>query len=545
MKIANIETQKLRELDRIKTSLFDNISQEIRIPLTLIKGPLEQLIGETADKKKKNRLELIHNNTTRLLQLANRLFDLSLIQSGKYVVRARTGNVVKLVKGVVMSYLSVAERKNILLEVEVLPEVNDQEFQKSFFYDPDILETIINNLISNAIKFTPENGQITVKICRQSDEKNGDFLELIIADTGIGIPEDKLPYIYDHFYQIDSKSLSHNEGSGVGLAYVKELIRIHKGLIRVKSIPDKGTVFSIKFPSGENYMSAEKSGHEKHLHSPEGSGLTARNPHYEPATQISDHSAVDHIKPWVLVVERHPEISDFIASILRDEYRIIHSSSAGEGIRKANEFIPDLIISEVMMPEIDGYELCESLKTSVKTSHIPLILLTSSADVQDKILGLGTGADDYMIKPFKARELKARVDNLIESRRILREKFSTGSIIRPGQILVNSRDTVYMNKLLEVVERNIGNHEFSALDLGEEVGMSKSQVHRKLKALINMSANQFIRSVRLHRAMELLQSDAGTIAEIAYMVGYDDPGYFTKSFRNFFGKLPSEVIRKK
>jgi signal transduction histidine kinase/DNA-binding response OmpR family regulator len=545
MKIADIETRKLRELDQVKTSLLSNISQEIRTPLTLIKGSLDPLYRESDDIEKKKALQLISDNADRLLQLANQLSDLSLIQSRNYVVAASTGDITKLVKGVSMAYSEIAAGKNISMVVEEDPRVNDQEFKNSFYYDPDILETILNNLISNAIKYTPGNGRVTVKICRHTDKEDADFLELVVADTGIGIPEDILPYIYDHFYRIERKSLSHSKGSGVGLAYVRELVRLHKGRIRVKSIPDKGTVFSLRFPSGEKHLSAEKAVQEKKS-PPEGlPALPQRNPYYLPAKNIPDHFASDLNKPWVLVVEDHPGVRDFIAGILENEYRIIHSSNAGEGIQKAKEFIPDLIISEVLLPGTDGYELCVKLKNSEKTSHVPVILLTASAVTRDKITGLGSGADDYIVKPFKARELKARVDNLIESRRRLREKFSSGNIINPGEVLVNSRDTVYMNKLMAIVNKNIGNHEFSVNDLEKEVGMSKSQLHRKLKALVNMSATRFIRTVRMHRAMELLQNDAATIAEIAYMVGYDDPGYFTKSFRNFFGKLPSEVIRKK
>jgi signal transduction histidine kinase/DNA-binding response OmpR family regulator len=545
MKIADIETQKLRELDQVKTNLFTKISQEIRLPLTLIKGSLDPLYKESDDIEKIKALQLISDNADRLLQLANQLSDLSLIQSRNYVFTARTGDVTQLVKGISMSYASMAAGKNISLQVEENPGVNDPEFKNNFYYDPDILEIILNNLISNAIKFTPENGTVTIIICRHTDKDNADHLELVVSDTGIGIPEDKLPYIYDHFYRIETKSLSHSQGSGVGLAYVRELVRLHKGLIRVKSIPDKGTVFSLRFPCGEKHLSAEKAVHEKKVLPGGRPVLPFRNPYYVPAKNISDHFASDLNKPWILVVEDHTGLRDFIAGILENEYRIIHSSNAGEGIQKATEFIPDLIVSEVTLPGTDGYELCEKLKNSEKTSHIPVILLTGSAVSQDKITGLGTGADDYIVKPFKTRELKARVDNLIESRRKLREKFSSGNVINPGEILVNSRDNIYMNKLLDVVNKNIGNHEFSVNDLGKEVGMSKSQLHRKLKALVNMSATRFIRTVRMHRAMELLQNDAANIAEIAFMVGYDDPGYFTKSFRNFFGKLPSEVTRKR
>jgi signal transduction histidine kinase/DNA-binding response OmpR family regulator len=544
MKIVNMENQKLKELDQVKTHLFTSISQEFRTPLTMIKGPLEQLIEESDDMQRYNTLKKMHGNASRLLQLVNQLLDLSAIESGEYILEAKTGNVVDLVKGIALSYASVADKKKIKLSLEEGPDMNDPEFRNMFYYDPSVFEKIISNLLSNAFKFTPENGSVTIKICKNTGTEHDGFLEIVIADTGIGIPPDKLPYIYDRFYKVDEASERNHEGSGVGLTYVKELVRVHKGWIRVKSLPDTGTVFNLRFPVGLNHLPPDRIISEEQQRSEYKAIMAEPDQDYDPLSYQSTDITKSQGKPWIMVIDFSAEVRHFIYDILQNDYRVIQSSNASEGLKKAKEFIPGLIISEVIMPDMNGYKLCENLKTSEKTSHIPVILLTARADIKDKIIGLDTGADDYIVKPFNARELKARVDNLINGRRILREKFSEKSIINPGEISVNSRDTFYINKLLEVVEKNIGNHEFSVEDLGKEAGMSKSQLHRKLKALINMPASHFIRSVRMHRAMKMLQNDAGTVAEIAYMVGYDDPGYFTKSFRNFFGKLPSKVLRK-
>ncbi len=543
MKIVNMENQKLRELDQVKTHLFNNISQEFRTPLTMIKGPLEQLIVETDDLQRYNTLKSMHENTSRLLQLVNQILDLAAIESGNYVVKAKTGNVVGLVKGIAMSYSSVADRKKIKLSMEEGPGVNSPEFRNMFYYDPSIFEKIISNLLSNALKFTPENGRVTIKICKNEETEHGGFLEIVIADNGIGIPPDKLPFIYDRFYKVDEATERNHEGSGVGLTYVKELVRVHKGWIRVKSLPDTGTVFSLRFPVAADNLPPDGIISEEQQHV-KYKPITGNPDQGYDLTYRSVDITKNHGKPSVLVIDFSAGVRHFIYDILQNDYRVIRSSSAGEGLKKAKEFIPDLVICEVLMTDMDGYKLCENLKNSEKTSHIPVILLTARADIKDKIMGLDTGADDYIAKPFNAGELKARVDNLINSRRILREKFSNNSIIKPGEIPVNSRDTFYINKLLEAVEKNIGNHGFSVEDLGKEVGMSKSQVHRKLKALTNMPASHFIRLVRMHKAMEMLHNDAGTVAEIAYMVGYDDPGYFTKTFHNFFGKVPSKVIKK-
>jgi CheY-like chemotaxis protein len=255
------------------------------------------------------------------------------------------------------------------------------------------------------------------------------------------------------------------------------------------------------------------------------------------------NEAIKQNFPWILVIEDHEEVSHYIAESIRMDYKVVEVPDSTRGYSIAEEIIPDLIICDIMMPGMDGFELCRLLKHNTKTSHIPVIMITARAGEADRINGLQTGADDYLVKPFNVRELRIRIKNLIENRRILREKFTSNSIIRPDEISVTSRDAAFIEKLLRVVEKNIGNYSFSVEDLCREAGMSQSQMHRKLKATVNMPANHFIRSVRMRRAMELLKQGAGNISDISYMVGYDDPGYFTKSFHKFFGKMPSEVPR--
>ncbi len=540
MKLSTIETNKLKELDHLKSQFFANISHEFRTPLTLIKGPLEQLIEKNTDLQNKKTFRLMHTNTSKMLELINQLLDLSRIESGNYAVKAHNGDIIGLIKGLFMSFASMANQNKIILSIEVAPELTHAKFRKSFYYDPSILEKIINNLISNAIKFTPENGRIILKLNQIRDSNNRDFLEIKIEDTGIGIQADILPYIFDRFYQVDKSTKSEYEGSGVGLAYVHELVKVHQGEIHVESQPGTGTVFNLRFPLGESHLTPDQIIQDKQTQKTDS---TPEVPAHSDGILIyrSDDGNEIKEKPWVLIVEDHSDVRQYILESIQDEYRVMQASNALKGFEMAEEFIPDLIVSDIMMPEMDGFEFCEEIKTSEKTNHIPIILLTAMADVSDKIIGLKTGADDYLTKPFNAEELKIRIKNLIDNRLALRQKFSTNGIITPGEISVTSRNTSFMEMLLSLAEKNMANIDFSVEDLGREAGMSQSQLHRKLKASVNMSANQFIRSVRMQRAMELLQNGVGNIAEIAYMVGYDDPGYFSKSFHKFFDKLPSEV----
>ena len=543
MRIANMETDKLKELDHLKSQFFANISHEFRTPLTLIKGPLENLIEEENDVQKNYSLKLMLANVSRLLQLINQLLDLSSIESGNYNIRAVRGNILEFIEGLTWSFKSLAIQKSITLLTEISPDLERDKSNTDFYYDPDILEKIFSNLLSNAIKFTPERGSIIVRICITKVNNRAEYLEVVIRDTGIGISAGSLPHIYDRFYQADNSSKKKFGGTGIGLAYVKELVSIHKAEIRVSSIQGSGTEFTLRFPAGKDHFTSDQV-----VSSISGIVPQRTNPGLQLKVNntLNQSGKVNHTHegPLVLIVEDHQDVSHYIAQSIREEYQVAEVSNARDGFKTAEQLIPDLIISDIMMPEMDGYELCEIIKSSDKTSHIPVILLTARADDTDRITGLEKGADDYIVKPFNVKELRIRIKNLINNRRALRERFSSGQVIKPSEISVISREAVFMEKLLRIVENNIENTDFSVEDLGREAGMSASQMHRKLKAIVNLPATHFIRSVRMHRAMVLLQKHSGNISDIAYMVGYDDPGYFTKTFRTFFGKLPSEIIKK-
>jgi signal transduction histidine kinase/ligand-binding sensor domain-containing protein/DNA-binding response OmpR family regulator len=543
IRIADFEAQKQKEVNLMKSQFFANISHEFRTPLTMIKGPIEQMIDKSDDKEQKQVLRVMHKNADNLLNLINQLLDLSKLENRQYTISVAPGDIVSYLNGLVMSFSSLTQQKQIELSFNGDPAVSSDLIKNNFYFDRDAMQKIINNLVSNAVKFTPSHGRIDVGVTLQNNDFNGQAVEIVVSDTGIGIPQEKIPFIYDRFFQVDSSAGKSYEGWGVGLAYVKELMDAHKATISVESQPGKGTAFKLRFPVGRGHYDDDQIvvDHDKaqvdnlqHTDLFEDAVYPLKNTTLSPSGDSAD-------KPVVLVVEDHTDVRRFVCDGMKDEYVVLEAAHAADGLKLANDNIPDLIISDVMMPGMDGFEFCEQIKTSEKTSHVPVILLTARASDEDKIQGLETGADDYLTKPFNTKELLLRVRNLIENRRLLREKFLSNTVIAPAQISVSSRDRQFMEKLLRVVETNINNERFGVEDLAAGSAMSQAQLHRKLKALVNQSANQFIRSVRMHRAKELLEKDAGNIAEIAYMVGYGDPGYFTRTYRTFFGILPSDV----
>jgi signal transduction histidine kinase/DNA-binding response OmpR family regulator len=528
-------------LDHLKSRFFANISHEFRTPLTLIIGPIEDLMQDKNAQKFKEPLQYIHRNSKRLLQLINQLLDLSRLDVGNYEVNTSREDIIPFVKQIVHSFSSMAHRKNILLETEIDPRLKNELRNEltRFYFDEDIFEKILYNLLSNAFKFTPEDGNIIVSICLSENN----LLELRVEDTGMGIPSEKLPFIFDRFYQADDSYKRQYEGTGIGLSLVKELVELHKGTITVKSSLNNQTTFSCYFPFNKKILS--KKAAAKIVTKQNTGSFAAKEFPKETIGEENENSesenTIDIAKPTVLVVDDQLDVRKYICDKLAETYTVIEAKNGKEGFESAKQHIPDLVISDVMMPKMDGFELCKLLKTDDFTSHVPVILLTARAEDVDKLTGLETGADAYLIKPFNSKELLLRVHNLIELRNKLRKKFSGKLLVKPSEITVTSQDSQFMQRLLETVEKHIDDEKFSVEELGREVGMSPSQINRKLKAIINQSASAFIRSVRMERAMELLKNDQATIAEVAYETGFSEPAYFSRVFKNHFGYSPSEV----
>lgn len=532
LKLEHLQAQKLREIDASKSRFFANISHEFRTPLTLIIGPVEDLLQKKETQKFKPDLSRIGRNAKRLLQLVNQLLDLSKLDAHNYAIQTCREDIIPFVKQIVHSFSSMAHLKNIELEVEIDPRLKNKlrDEEIAFYFDEDILEKILSNLLSNAFKFTSEGGQVTVAL--SLPEKEEAFLELKVEDNGVGIAPDKFPHIFERFYQADEAGVSPFDGSGIGLSLVRELIHLHGGSITAKSNPGVGTVFTCLLPLNKKIdgsRGAKKPGQAS-------SKFVTVSDSPEEVTA----GAEDITRQVILVVEDQPDVRRYLRDRLTGDYTVLEAKDGAEGLATARDKIPDLVISDVMMPEMDGFEFCRLLKTDIVTSHIPVILLTARADDADKLSGLETGADAYLIKPFNTRELLLRTRNLIDVRNKMRAKFSEKLIVKPSEITITSQDSRFVQGLLETVEKHLDDEKFSVEKLGQEFGMSTSQINRKLKALINQSAQQFIRSVRMQRAKELLDNNACSVAEVAYQVGFSDAAYFSRVFKRHFGYSPSE-----
>ena len=564
MELEHVEAEKLQELDSMKSRFFANISHEFRTPLTLIKGPIERWLPEIEKKEMKRDFEMTQRNTNRLLRLVNQLLDISRLESGKMKLQARSENVVELTRQLTMAFESFASVNDIELRF-VAPNEHI-----SVYLDREHYEKIIINLISNALKFTSTGGEVKVELSfrgdlaearstRQSrfdkgdeiassdihrirkDENNTGFVEIKVVDTGSGIPSDKLPHIFDRFYQGDDSYTKDTQGSGIGLALTKELVELHHGEIEVSSEVSKGTQFTIRIPLGKDHLNLEEI-----LPPLEETVIT----HVSPEDMIKEETDVSTFHKTtsskedsiVLIVEDNPDMRTYIRDTLVDFYKVVEAAEGQEGFEKAAEIIPDIIISDVMMPEMDGFQFCKKIKADLPTSHIPVILLTAKSSGESKVEGLETGADDYLTKPFDARELQVRVKNLIEQRERLRERFQEQIIIQPSDVTATSMDGRFLKRAIEFVEAHLDDTALDVRQFSKEMALSRSQLNRKLKALTKQSGTEFIRCLRLKRAAQLLKRRTGNISEIAYEVGFTNPSHFAEHFRKLFGVSPSKYI---
>ena len=528
--LSRWESEKLKELDTIKTNFFTNLSHEFRTPLTLILGPIEKLLDGKAKGDPTSQYQLMYNHATRLLQLVNQLLDLSSIDAGKMKLEIVSSDVIGFVKGIVSSFESFAEEKNIKTNF------NSPKEKLECYFDRDKLQKILSNLLSNAIKFNKENGFVNISL-NEKNKRDFSFIHIEVEDNGPGMSAEFQKNIFNRFYK--SQGLSVVEGSGIGLALVKELVELHFGEIDVKSAEGKGTKFRIIIPADEEFYKKKSVVVSKSFQAEDKVRTFV-----EVKDKTSGTDEIIEEAPLILIVEDNDDMRQFIKENIQTSYKVIEAIDGEDGLNKALENLPDLIISDVLMPKLNGYEFCNKIKTDERTSHIPVILLTSKAETNSRIMGLETGADDYLSKPFNSTELLLRVKNLIDQRRKLREKFGKEITLEPKDIAVTSTDEKFLTRVLEIVEKNVSNENFSAEDFAENVGMSKTHLNRKLNALTDTSANEFIRTFRLKKAARLLSGRSGNISEIAYEVGFSNPSYFAESFKKLFGYSPSEYLQK-
>lgn len=543
IKMREFETNKQRELDEMKTRFFANLSHEFRTPLMLIKGPLEQLMEDKSDVKHLNRYQMIHRNTQNLQLLIDQLLELSQLESAAIPVKAKQEDVIITLKGLVYSFDSLAQNKSIDLSFSSIAD------SIIAWIDKDKLEKIINNLLSNAFKFTNENGRIDVNVEKiWFDSK--EFVKIRVTDTGIGIPKSKLEKIFDRFYQVDDSSQRAYGGSGIGLALVKELVELHRWEISVASEIGKGTEFTLKIPLWD-YLDENQKLKSENIPSPELIGtktLDLTESQQSNAEEIIDDKETNSIiindLPSILLVEDSADVRLYLYDLLKSDFTIYQASNGKEGISIAQEKMPDIIISDVMMPEMDGMEFCKKIKTDWLTSHIPVILLTAKASGESKIEGLETGADDYLTKPFSSKELFIRIKNLLELRKKLREKFSKDISPKPEVPALNPLDDEFIQKAFSLIEKNLDNAEFDNETFAKEMFLSRMQLHRKLQAVTGQTPGDFIRTFRLKKAAQMLKENRLSVTQIAFEVGYSSPSQFTRAFAKQFNCTPTEYSNK-
>ncbi|MFA5831861.1 MAG: ATP-binding protein [Bacteroidota bacterium] len=517
----HLQTEKLNELNQLKSRFLANVSHELRTPLSLILGPTEHLLSRTNDNEGVEQLGLIKRNAQRLMRMIELLLQYSRLESGTIKLRVSQEDVVPILRRITGYFSSPAAKKQIELRF-----ITEEEHIDGLF-DAEKIEHILQNCISNAIKFTPAGGSIEVRV--KHDRMN---LILTVKDTGEGISPEHLPHVFERFYRIDATHKT--EGTGIGLSLSKELVEIHHGTILLESEFGKGTVVTLHIPLS-GYAYSEISSQLN------GTTVSARQKHEPLSAIVAEQFIETDDRPIILIAEDNEDARIFIRSQLSKQFTILEAVDGEEALNKTKFQIPDLVISDVMMPKKDGRELCKELKQDERTCHIPVILLTALADKEDKIKGLTTGADDYLVKPFDAQELLTRVRNLLENRKILREAFGKTVPLKPGEIPIVSLDDTFLQKALIIINRHISNPEFGVEMFAQEIFLSRTQLHRKLKAITNFSANDFIRHLRMIRAKELLEHNTGTIAEIADSVGITNHSYFAKCFQDQFGILPNEV----
>lgn len=520
-----LNAEKADELSKLKSRFLANVSHELRTPLTTIVGPIEQLDVMHRDKQSQNYLSMIKRNSQRLLRLIELLLQYSRLESGTITLRVAYEDAVVIFRRITGYFSSPAAKKQIELKF-----ISEQDVIMGLV-DAEKLEHILQNCISNAIKFTPPGGTVTVLV----QKENNDLL-FSVRDTGIGIAPEHLTHIFERFYRVETTHKT--EGTGIGLSLSKELAVIHHGTIHLESELGKGTIVTTRIPLSGYGDSEIISNQKEDSSAQKTASVSSLSPAVEPTAEVEE-------QPIILIAEDNDDARAFICAQLVKTYTIIEAEDGIEALNKTKFQIPDLVISDVMMPKKDGYELCDELKRDERTCHIPVILLTALADKENKLEGLKIGADDYLLKPFDSAELMTRVQNLIENRKKLREVFSKTAPLKLGEIPAASLDDAFLAKAMSIVEKHIAQPEFSVEFLAHAIFLSRTQLQRKLKAITNLAPGDFIRHLRLQRAKELLENNTGTIAEIADSVGFSHHSYFAKAFLEKFGMLPSEVLREK
>ncbi|MDF9831071.1 two-component regulator propeller domain-containing protein [Parabacteroides sp. PF5-6] len=519
------------ELDEMKLKFFTNISHEFRTPLSLIISPLEELLKKTEEPGLKGGLSMIHRNATQLLTLVNQLLDFRKLDVKSQKLNRSKADISQFVREQAGSLMEAMTRKRIQLTVNTSPD------ELYMWFDADKISKALINILYNAHKFTPSGGRVTLDL----DQPDTDHVRIAVTDTGVGIPEEDLEKIFERFYQVKQEANINNQGSGIGLHLAKEFVLMHDGQIWAERVPAGGSRFVILLPVGEEHAPIAENtpapAEEKcRAEDDETEALPEKEADTIPATEADE-------LPKLLIIDDNEDFCLFLSGVLNEQYQVLQAADGEAGLERAFQEIPEIVVTDVMMPKMDGLEVCKRLKNDIRTSHIPVILLTSKSGDESKLEGLNVGADDYITKPFNVDILLAKIRNLVETQKQLRKVFTDTIKIEPSKIAVNSLDKKLIERALAYTESNMANPDFSVEELSRELGMSRVHLYKKLTQITGKTPIEFIRIIRLKRAAQLLKESQLTVSEIAYEVGFNNPKYFRKYFKDEFGVLPSQYAQ--
>ena len=532
LEIERRDKEHQEEINQMKMRFFINISHELRTPLTLILTPLQEIINKISDRWTRNQLEYIQRNANRLLHLVNQLMDYRRAELGVFELKAKKGNAHQLIQDNFLFYDKLARHKKITYTLH--SELEDKEV----LFDANYLELIVNNLLSNAFKYTESGQSITVTL----KEENG-WLLLQVSDTGIGIPINKQGKIFERFYQIESEHV----GSGIELSLVQRLIELHHGRIELDSEENKGSTFSVYLPQDLSvYKPSELASNDEQNEEEQVYSTNSKAMYFIDTEKVENESVEsgDKKRGTILIVEDNNEIRRYLSNGLADLFNTLEAGNGEEALEKLKDNEVDVIVTDVMMPVMDGIKLCKNVKQNIRTCHIPVIILSAKTDIKDQMEGLQMGADDYIPKPFSLAILTTKIQNMMRTRRRMLDKYAKSLEVEPEKITFNAMDEALLKRAMAIVEKNMDNIEFSTDEFAREMNMSRSNLHLKLKAITGESTIDFIRKIRFNEAAKLLKDGRYTVAEVSTMVGFNTPSYFATSFKKYFGCLPTEYIKK-
>ena len=521
-------SKQLEEATHAKLVFFTNVSHDFRTPLTLVADPVEQLLEDKAlTPRQQSLLKVVHKNVHILLRLVNQILDFRKYENDKLeLVRANMNLRVQLQEWS-HSFQTLALKKHI----HFVLEVNDDRADYLMAVDAEKMERVYFNLLSNAFKFTPENGTITVTLSTLTKEEGGRYARLVVADTGSGISVQHIRHIFDRFYQIDVN----HAGSGIGLALAKAFVELHGGEITADSVEGKGTVFTVDIP-----MTVVEEPSADLVQEPR---ITQQTVVEELEDMETEEQIPDENKECILIIDDNADVRDYVKSLLKEEYTVIEAPDGRAGLKKAMKYVPDAIICDVMMPVMDGLECCRKLKTELQTYTVQMMLLTACSLDEQRIQGFECGADSYISKPFNSKLLLVRLRNLMDNHKRLKQFFGDKTTLSKES--VSDVDKGFVDRFRELIEENLADSELSVEDLGSKMGLSRVQLYRKIKALTNYSPNELVRIARLKKAASLLASSEKTISEITYEVGFTSPSYFTKCYKEYFGESPTDFLKRR